>query len=78
VALILAWVGRPRQVNSRVALTAALVAVVGFSVVLLSYHYLSDAIGGVVLGVLIATLPLSWLAPDTRDQTDCGSREAAP
>lgn len=58
VALLLAWVGWPRWVTGRVAVNAAVVAIVGGSVIYIHYHYFSDVIGGVVLGLLIATLPL--------------------
>jgi membrane-associated phospholipid phosphatase len=61
MALILAWAGWPRGVNGRVAVNAVVVAVVGLTVIYLSYHYLSDVVGGIVLGALIATLPLSFL-----------------
>jgi membrane-associated phospholipid phosphatase len=61
MALVLAWVGWPRTVPGRVAVDAAVVAVVGLTVLYLSYHYLSDVVGGVVLGTLIATLPLPFL-----------------
>ncbi|WP_151081461.1 phosphatase PAP2 family protein [Nocardioides cynanchi] len=61
VALVLAWAGRPRSVTGRVAVDAAVVAVVGVTVIYLSYHYLSDVVGGVVLGTLIATAPLPFL-----------------
>lgn len=58
VALLLAWAGWPRWVSGRVALNAVVVAVVAVSVIYLNYHYVSDVVGGVVLGLLIATLPL--------------------
>jgi membrane-associated phospholipid phosphatase len=58
VALLLAWLGWPRGVTSRFAVGAGVVAIVGVSVVYVHYHYLSDVVGGVVLGVLIASLPL--------------------
>jgi len=58
LALVLAWLGRPRSVTGRVAVNAVAVAVVGVSVVFLNYHYVSDVVGGVVLGLLIATLSL--------------------
>ena len=58
VALLLAWVGWPRLVTGRVAVNAAVVVIVGGSAIYLNYHYFSDVIGGVVLGLLIATLPL--------------------
>jgi membrane-associated phospholipid phosphatase len=61
MALILAWVGRPRGTTGRVAVNAVFVAIVAASVISLNYHYLSDVVGGVVLGVLIATLPLPVL-----------------
>jgi undecaprenyl-diphosphatase len=65
VALLLAWLGRPRQLIGRVAVNAVLVAVVGASVIYLHYHYFSDVVGGVVLGLVIATLPL----PGRRDSS---------
>jgi membrane-associated phospholipid phosphatase len=58
VALLLAWLGRPRGTVGRALVNAVLVAVVGASVVYLHYHYFSDVVGGVVLGLVIATLPL--------------------
>src|SRR5213076_2968480 len=58
VALLLVWVGRPRTVTGRVAVNALLVAVVGMAVIYLNFHFLSDVVGGVLLGLLIATLPL--------------------
>ena len=58
MALLLAWFGRPRSVTGRVAVNAVVVAVVAASVISLNYHYLSDVVGGLVLGLLIATLPL--------------------
>jgi membrane-associated phospholipid phosphatase len=61
MALLLAWVGRPRAATGRIAVNAAVVAVVGVTVIYLSYHYVSDVVGGVVLGTLIATLPLPFL-----------------
>jgi membrane-associated phospholipid phosphatase len=61
VALILAWVGRPREATGRVAVNAVAVAIVAWSAIYLNFHYLSDVVGGVVLGVLIATLPLPVL-----------------
>ena len=60
-ALILACLGRPRDRSARVARAAFVVAVVGIvgaSVVYLSYHYVSDAVGGLLLGLLIVTLPV--------------------
>jgi membrane-associated phospholipid phosphatase len=41
--------------------TASVVAVVAATVIYLNYHYLSDVVGGVVLGLLIATLPLPFI-----------------
>jgi membrane-associated phospholipid phosphatase len=61
VALILAWLGGSRAPAVTVVVTASVVAVVAATVIYLSYHYLSDVVGGVVLGVLIATLPLPFL-----------------
>ena len=58
VALILVWVGWPRTLTGRVAVNALLVAVVGMAVIYLNFHFLSDVVGGVLLGLLIATLPL--------------------
>lgn len=58
VALLLGWIGRPRWVGGRVVVTALAVAVVAASVIYLNFHYASDVVGGVVLGLLIATLPL--------------------
>jgi membrane-associated phospholipid phosphatase len=45
-------------VTGRIAVNAIAVTIVGVSVVFLSYHHVSDVVGGVVLGLLIATLPL--------------------
>jgi membrane-associated phospholipid phosphatase len=61
VALILAWVGRPRGATGRVAVNAVVVAIVAWSAIYLNFHYLSDVVGGVVLGALIAILPLPVL-----------------
>jgi undecaprenyl-diphosphatase len=61
MALILAWVGRPRGRSGRVGLNAVFVAIVAASVISLNYHYLSDVVGGVVLGLAITTLPLPVL-----------------
>jgi membrane-associated phospholipid phosphatase len=61
VALLLAWVGWPRWVTGRIAVIAVAVTIVGGSVIYLSYHHVSDVVGGVVLGLLIATLPLPVL-----------------
>ena len=61
VALLLAWVGWPRSMTGRVAVTAVVVAIVGATVIYIHYHNVSDVIGGIVLGLLIATLPLSPL-----------------
>lgn len=61
MALVLAWAGWPRARGGRLAVHAVVVSVVGVTVIYLSYHYLSDVVGGLVLGTLIATLPLSFL-----------------
>jgi membrane-associated phospholipid phosphatase len=58
VALLLAWVGWPRRVTGRVAVNAVVVAIVGGTVIYIHYHHLSDVVGGIVLGMLIATFPL--------------------
>ena len=58
VALLLAWVRWPRLGTGRVAVNTAVVALVGGSAIYIHYHYFSDVLGGVVLGLLIATLPL--------------------
>jgi membrane-associated phospholipid phosphatase len=58
VALLLVWVGWPRTVTGRVAVNALLVAVVGMAVMYLNFHFLSDVVGGILLGLLIATVPL--------------------
>ena len=58
VALLLAWVSWPRSVTGRVAVNAVVVAIVAVSVIYLNFHFISDVVGGVVLGLLIATLPL--------------------
>jgi membrane-associated phospholipid phosphatase len=58
MALILAWVNWPRRVATRVAVIAVVVAIVGVAVIYVHYHYVSDVVGGVLLGLLVATLPL--------------------
>jgi membrane-associated phospholipid phosphatase len=58
VALLLAWLAWPRSMTGRVAVSAVVVAIVGWSVIYIHYHHFSDVVGGVVLGLLIATLPL--------------------
>jgi len=58
VALLLAWVSWPRSVTGRVAVNAVVVAIVAVSVIYLNFHFISDVVGGVVLALLIATLPL--------------------
>jgi membrane-associated phospholipid phosphatase len=57
--LLLAWLGRPRSKTGRAAVTAVVVVTVGATVIYIHYHNLSDVVGGLVLGLLIATLPLS-------------------
>jgi membrane-associated phospholipid phosphatase len=59
VALLLVWAGWPRSVIGRVAVNAVAVAIVGGSVIYIHYHYVSDVVGGIVLGLLIATVPLT-------------------
>lgn len=61
VALLLAWVGRPGWVTGRLAIAGAVVALVCVSGVYIHYHFVSDVVGGVVLGLLIAALPLPAL-----------------
>jgi membrane-associated phospholipid phosphatase len=63
VALLVAWVGWPRSVTGRVAVDAVVVAVVGGSLIYIHYHYVSDVVGGVVLGLFSATLPLPFFRP---------------
>jgi undecaprenyl-diphosphatase len=58
VALLLAWAGWPRSVTGRAVVNGVVVAIVGGSVIYIHYHHVSDVVGGVVLGLLIATLPL--------------------
>jgi membrane-associated phospholipid phosphatase len=58
VSLLLAWLGRPRSAAGRVAVSSVVVAVVAVSVTYLGFHTVSEAVGGVLLGVVIATLPL--------------------
>jgi undecaprenyl-diphosphatase len=58
VALLLTWAGWPRRLTGRVMTGAAAVALVGGSVIYIGYHHVSDVVGGIVLGLLIATLPL--------------------
>jgi undecaprenyl-diphosphatase len=64
MALILAWLGRPRGRTAAVAVVAIVVGVVSVTVIYLNYHYVSDVVGGVILGVLIATVPLPVLRRD--------------
>lgn len=79
VALLLAWFAGPRWVRGRVALTVAAVAVVGLTVIYLNYHYFSDVVGGVLLGLLIATLPLPALGrPGDGEGVTPGPRFRAP
>ncbi|MDX6359709.1 MAG: hypothetical protein QOH37_2763 [Nocardioidaceae bacterium] len=61
MALILSWAGWPRAKGGRLAIHVVVVAVVGLTVIYLSYHYLSDVVGGLLLGTLIATLTLPCL-----------------
>jgi membrane-associated phospholipid phosphatase len=61
MALILSWAGWPRAMGGRLAIHVVVVAVVGLTVIYLSYHYLSDVVGGLLLGTLIATLTLPCL-----------------
>jgi membrane-associated phospholipid phosphatase len=70
VTLVLAWIGWPRSMTGRVAVTAVVVSIVGATVVYIHYHNLSDVIGGAVLGLLIATLPLSALRRRGRAQPE--------
>ncbi|HET7432756.1 MAG TPA: phosphatase PAP2 family protein [Nocardioides sp.] len=70
VALLLAWAGWPRSATGRAAVNAVVLAVVGGTVIYLQYHYLSDVVGGVVLGLLIATVPLP--APGRRSRYGSG------
>lgn len=63
VALLLAWLGRPRSAAGRATVVAVAVAIVAVSVLYLDYHYLSDVVGGVLLGLVIVTLPLTTSRP---------------
>ena len=58
MALVLAWVGWPRQTLGRVVVAGVVVAVVGLSVIWARYHFVSDVAGGVTLGLFVATVPL--------------------
>ena len=64
IVLLLTWLGWPRSLSGRAAVTVVAVGIVAASVIYLEYHYVSDVVGGVVLGLLIATLPL----PDVRSR----------
>jgi membrane-associated phospholipid phosphatase len=62
VTLVLGWLGRPSSVTGQVVVVGLVVGAVGATVVYLHYHSSSDVVGGIVLGLLIATLPLPrWL-----------------
>jgi membrane-associated phospholipid phosphatase len=61
VMLFLIWLGWPRSMVSRVTITAVAVGIVAVSVIYLNYHYVSDVIGGVLLGLLIVTVPFPVL-----------------
>jgi membrane-associated phospholipid phosphatase len=74
MALLLAWAGWPRWVAGRVAVTAVAVAIVAVTVIYLNFHYVSDVVGGVVLGLLITTLPL----PVLRRRGEAPRRRALP
>jgi undecaprenyl-diphosphatase len=58
VALLLGCIGWPHPAGYRVAGAALVAAIVGVAVIYVRYHYLSDVVGGIVLGLLIATLPI--------------------
>jgi membrane-associated phospholipid phosphatase len=61
LAMLLSWARWPRSMIGRVAVSAVVVSIVGGSVIYVGYHYVSDVVGGLVLGLLLATLPLpSW------------------
>jgi len=57
VALLFGCIGWPRPARGRVAGAALIAAFVGVAVIYVRYHYLSDVVGGIVLGLLIATFP---------------------
>jgi membrane-associated phospholipid phosphatase len=58
VALLVGWIGRSRSMAVRAAVAVSVAALVGVAVIYVRYHYLSDVIGGIVLGLLIVALPL--------------------
>ena len=58
VALLLAWVGRPRSDTGRAGAAALVAATVGVAVIYVRYHYVSDVVGGIVLGLVVALMPL--------------------
>ena len=66
MALVLAWVGWPRRTFGRVVVAAVVVAVVGMSVIWARYHFVSDVVGGVLLGLFVASLPLPHLLRSRR------------
>jgi membrane-associated phospholipid phosphatase len=79
-ALILACLSRPRDRSARVACAALVVGIVGASVVYLSYHYVSDAVGGLLLGLLIVTLPVPVVRRQRTpvDATAAGTGSGSP
>ncbi|HEX4471946.1 MAG TPA: phosphatase PAP2 family protein [Nocardioides sp.] len=64
MALVLAWVGWPRQTWGRVMVAAVVVGIVGMAVIWARYHFVSDVVGGVLIGLFVATVPL----PRVRDR----------
>jgi membrane-associated phospholipid phosphatase len=61
MAVVLAWAPTRRWVVGSLVVGAAVVLVVGVAVVCVRYHYVSDVVGGVLLGLLIATVPVRHL-----------------
>jgi membrane-associated phospholipid phosphatase len=64
MALLLTWLGWPRQTWGRVVVAGVVVGVVGMSVIWARYHFVSDVLGGVLIGLFVATVPL----PRVRDR----------
>jgi undecaprenyl-diphosphatase len=64
MALLLAWLGWPRQTWGRVMVAAVVVGIVGMAVIWARYHFVSDVVGGVLIGLFVATVPL----PRVRDR----------
>jgi membrane-associated phospholipid phosphatase len=61
MALVLAWLHWPRRAFGRLAVSAVVVGMVGLAVICARYHFVSDVVGGVLLGLLVVSLPLPHL-----------------